>query len=242
MAFDYKEVDQEGLEILDVISEAGKFNKWMYDTIRPHTAGKILEIGSGVGNISQFFVHDNADITVSDIRENYREILKNKFSLPDDKVIDIDIAHPEFETAYPHLVGAFDSVFCLNVVEHIENDSLAAKNLALLLKKGGYLTVLVPAYQSLYNGFDKTLEHYRRYTKKSLETIMRPNGTIQQTFYFNFVGIFGWWVSGKLFGNKSIPEGEMKLYNTLVPAIKLIDKLTFKKMGLSVICVLKKNA
>lgn len=240
MAFDYKEVDQEGFYILDVISDAGKFNKWMYDTIRPYNTGKILEIGSGVGNISQFFVRDNADITVSDIRENYRHILQQKFSLPDDKVIDIDIAHPDFANEYPTLIGVFDSVFCLNVVEHIENDALAAKNLALLLKKGGHLTVLVPAYQSLYNGFDKTLEHYRRYTKATLNKIMAPNGAVQHTFYFNFVGIFGWWVSGKLFGNKSIPEGEMKLYNTLVPAIKLIDKLTFKKMGLSVISVLKK--
>jgi hypothetical protein len=66
-------------------------------------------------------------------------------------------------------------------------------------------------------------------------------GEIISAFYFNAVGTLGWWVSGKLFKNKMIPEGEMKLYNTLVPIIKIVDKVTFNKVGLSVICVIIKK-
>ena len=73
-----KEIDIEGLETLNVIEKANKFNKWMYETIKPYSKGRILEIGCGIGNISEFFINDNFDIVLSDLRDNYIEIVKNR--------------------------------------------------------------------------------------------------------------------------------------------------------------------
>ena len=241
MAFDFKEVDKEGLEILDVISKADKFNYWMYETITPYCQGTILEIGSGVGNLSQFFIKENKDIFLSDIRDNYGDILKSKFNLDGQRVLNIDIAELDFEKKYAELFEKFDSIFCLNVVEHIENDKLAVKNMMKLLKANGTLTVLVPAYQTLFNGFDVTLEHFRRYNRTTLTSLLSMHGVVQKSFYFNAVGILGWWASGRLFKNTTISEEEMKLYNILVPLIRIIDKMLFQKIGLSVICVLRKK-
>jgi SAM-dependent methyltransferase len=241
MEFEVKKIDQSGLEILDVVSKADKLNNWMFETIQSFCSGAILEVGSGIGNISQYFVRSKSDITVSDLRENYREILKSKFKLEDEKVLNLDIVDLNFEVNSKHLLNKFDSIFSLNVVEHIKDDDLAIKNMVKLLKPGGNLVILVPAYQALYNQFDVTLEHYRRYNKLSLTNLMSKYGEIKKSFYFNAVGTLGWWVSGKLFKNKMIPEGEMKLYNQLVPIIKLVDKVTFNRFGLSVICVIKKS-
>lgn len=241
MKFEYKEIDKEGLSVLDVISLANKFNNWMYETISPFCPGHILEIGSGVGNISQYFIEDNKDIILSDIRLNYRNIIKTKFNLDHTKVIDIDISPLDFANIYPELTGKFDSVFCLNVVEHIKDDNISIENMMKLLKKGGKLTVLVPAHQYLYNGFDVNLEHYRRYDKKSILKLMCKHGNLIKVFYFNSIGILGWFVSGKLLKNDTIQKGEMKLYNYLVPFIKFFDKLTFNRIGLSVVCVIEKT-
>lgn len=242
MKFEYKEIDKEGLSVLDVISSADKFNNWMYETISPFCSGNILEIGSGVANISQFFIKDNKDIICSDIRLNYRNTIKTKFNLDHSKVIDLDITPLDFSNIYPELIGKFDSVFCLNVVEHLKDDDLSIANMMKLLKNGGRLTVLVPAHQCLYNGFDINLEHYRRYNKKSILKLMLKRGALVKVFYFNSIGILGWFVSGKLFKNNAIQKGEMKLYNYLVPFIKLFDKLTFHKIGLSVVCVIEKTS
>src|SRR4029078_10792589 len=165
--FEYKEIDPEGWETLDVIAEADKFNEWMYQTIRPFCSGKILEIGSGIGNISQFFVDANADITLSDIRIAYCNELKKKFPEARD-VLQLDLTHPTFDTEYSAHLQQYDTVFALNVVEHIGDDALAIHNCYKLLKEGGKLIILVPAYQALYNRFDRELEHFRRYTKKEL--------------------------------------------------------------------------
>ena len=239
MKKEIKEIDLEGLVTLNVIEKADQFNEWMYSTISPNCNGRILEIGSGIGNISQFFIRDKKEIVLSDLRDNYCEIIKQKY--PNNTIIKIDLVHKDFVNEYKNLIGTFDAVFALNVVEHIEDDVLAIANCKKLLKTGGKLTILVPAYQFLFCDFDVELEHYRRYTKSSLNTIIDKNNLKRKkTFYFNFIGIFGWFFTGKILKKKTIPEGQMGLFNKLVPVFKLADFLTFRKIGLSVICVSEK--
>ncbi len=241
--FEFKEEDRQGLSTLETISRADKFNKWMFDTIYPYCNGRILEIGSGIGNISQFFINENAVITLSDIRENYCQHLKNRFSESTtlEEVLLINLTDPEFEKKYQHYVKSFDTIFALNVVEHIEDDVLALKNCKFLLKDGGRLLILVPAFQSLYCSFDLELGHYRRYTRKTLRKLYEENQfQIEYSRYFNAMGILGWIFSGKILKKKTIPEGQMGIYNKLVPVFKLIDKILLQVIGLSVILVGKK--
>jgi SAM-dependent methyltransferase len=233
-----KEIDLEGMETLHVIEKANKFNRWMYETIKPFCKGKILEIGCGIGNISEFFIQDSQDIILSDLRENYLEIVSKKFTNP---TIKINLIDPEFDTKYDEIIGTFDTVFALNVIEHIEDDKQAIANCKKLLKKGGSLIILVPAYQFLFNNFDKELEHFRRYTRKKIETVIAENNLeIVNSFYFNFIGIIGWYVSGSILKKKTIPENQMGLFNLLVPVFRWADKIILNKIGLSVICVSKK--
>jgi SAM-dependent methyltransferase len=241
MKFEYKDLDKEGLSILDTISAADKFNKWMYETIVFFCSGTILEIGSGTGNISQYFILNNKNIFLSDIRLKYRDILKSKFNLDDTRVFNIDVIHSDFCNSNSELLGKFDSIFCLNVIEHIKDDNLAIENIMKLLKVGGKLTVLVPAFQLLYNGIDTTLQHYKRYNKKTLIKLMSRHGSLIKIFYFNSIGILSWYISGKLLKNTTISKGKMSLFNFFVPVYKLVDKLLFQKIGLSVVCVIKKT-
>lgn len=234
--FNFKEIDAEGHQTLDVISKADKLNRWMYDTISPYCSGNILEIGSGIGNISQFFITENANIALTDIRESYCDILRKKFS--GNRVLLLDLVDNEFDTKYADLLGTFDTVFALNVVEHIQDDVLAMQNVKKLLKPSGKAVILVPSYQFLYNQFDVELEHFRRYTIPKLENVFNESGfKILKSWHFNFIGIFGWYVSGKLMKNKTIPEGQMSFYNVLVPIFRLVDKCVFNKIGLSTITV-----
>lgn len=238
--FIFKDVDQEGLETLKVISEAVNFNSWMYQTILPYCSGNILEIGSGIGNISEYFLKREANITLSDIRDNYCAMLHHNLShYPNLMGVEkINIIDPEFDLKHKALMGKFDSIYALNIVEHVKDDEQAIANCKKLLKVGGKLVILVPAYQALYNTFDKELEHYLRYNQGSLDQLFRKNNLqIIHRQYFNFVGIFGWILSGTILKKKTIPEGQMKLYDRLVPIIRFFDRLVNYKMGLSVITV-----
>lgn len=241
--FNYKEIDAEGHETLDAISLAGNFNAWMYESIKSFCSGKILEAGSGTGNISQFFLRDRYNIMLSDIRENYCTLLSKKFSQNTNLlgVRKLDLVLPEFDDEYMDLFESFDTVYALNVIEHINYDNEAIVNAKKLLKKGGTLIVLVPAYQWLYNRFDKELYHFRRYTTKTLSSLFLQNGfTVQKNFYFNAIGTIGWFVSGRLLKNKIIPESQVSFYDSIIPLARLADAILFRSIGLSVITVGKK--
>lgn len=238
--FTYKEHDDEGLNTLNAIAQTHQFNKWMYQSIQPYLTGEILEIGSGIGNITQYVLDDKFSITASDIRESYCNILQERFQENPflAEVRTVDIVHPDFENEYKDMLNKFDSIFALNAIEHIEDHNLAVANCSKLLKANGRLIILVPAFQQLYNSFDRELHHFRRYTKSSLEQLLtQAKFRIEKTKYFNAAGIFGWWFSGRLFKNKILPPGQLSLFNKLVPLFKIADELVMKKVGLSVISV-----
>lgn len=243
--FEYKELDQEGLETLETIAAADNFNRWMYETVVRHLQpGRVIEVGSGIGNISQLFLDSGWEITLSDIRENYCGYLEETFSgrpgLQD--IVQLDLVHPEFDTVYSDQLGQYDNLYALNVIEHIEDDTLALRNCYKLLRPGGRMVILVPAYQWLYNQFDENLYHYRRYTRRSMgAAFLRAGIRIRETFHFNAIGIAGWFVSGSLLRKETIPSGQMKLYNTLVPAFRLVDQVLLRQIGLSVVVVGEKE-
>jgi len=238
---DHPEVnDVYGYSTLESISGADKFNRWMYETIKSFCTGKILEIGGGIGNISQCFLNDKEELVVTELQTEYCDIIRKRFgdhqNLRD--VIAMDIVDQEFDLKYKQWFGSFDTVFALNVVEHIADDRKAIANCKKLLKKGGHLIILVPAFQSIFNHFDTALGHFRRYTNQTLRPVFEANDlTIFHHQYFNLVGIAGWWVSGSLLRKKIIPEGQMKLYNFFVPIFRIIDRIANKWFGLSVIMV-----
>jgi SAM-dependent methyltransferase len=235
-----KEPDEDGQLTLEVISKANRFNQWMFETIEPYCSGKLLEIGSGIGNISKFFLEQGYQIALSDIRQNYCEYLQQKFSHQSNliDILQLDLVDAEFQNKYEPLREKFDTLFSLNVIEHIEDDALAIKNASYLLKKGGRLIILVPAYNWLFNHFDKALGHFRRYNRKSLiELFVQNRLKIRHVQYFNLAGIPGWFFSGRIQKNKTIPGTQMKFYNQLVPFFRILDKITINVAGLSVIAI-----
>ncbi|MBN8854802.1 MAG: hypothetical protein BGO55_20135 [Sphingobacteriales bacterium 50-39] len=232
-----------GLSTLISLSEADRFNEWMFEAIRPYIAGKTLEIGSGIGNISAIFVRHQLPLYVSDHTDEYVGRLRSRFGATDlvKGILSIDLADEHFETVHAEIMGTFDTVFALNVIEHIGDDRLAILNCHRLLKPGGRVVILVPAWPSLYNQLDKGLEHYRRYSSAALRQLLSGPFKVTEIKYFNLAGIGGWWLTGTLFRRKAIGEGRAKLYNRLVPLFRLADKLSSYRMGLSLVAVGEKN-
>ncbi len=236
--------DNTGNKTLNVIADADKFNSWMYQTIKPFTYGSILEIGSGIGNISKYFIQNNYSITLSDFDEFYLDRLKKDFS-SNNNVKDfqsIDLQKKDFQAEYENLKESFDTIIMLNVLEHLEDDAYAIENCRYLLKQNGTFIILVPAYSLLYSRMDKELNHFRRYTSTSLKNkIIAGDFSVRKSFYFNFLGIFAW-LYGKILRIKVLPSSEMSLFNKLVPLGKVLDKIVFNKIGLSTIVVAKKQS
>ena len=231
--------DKIGSSTLQAISNANKFNRWMYENIRPYIKGNVLEIGSGIGNISEYLLNEHK-ATLSDINPDYCHYLQNRFkgNVSLEGIMGIDLVDTEFDIKYAGITKKYGTVVLLNVIEHIKEHDKALINIQKLLSSGGRLIMLAPSYEALYCKIDKGLGHYRRYTKDTMQLLLENNGfNVVHSQYFNFTGILGWYVFGKLLGKEKIGNGEMKVYETLVPIIKIIDQLTNRVAGLSIIQV-----
>lgn len=236
----FHEVDPTGLQTLERFAQADNFNRWLFETIKPYSKGHVLEVGSGIGNLSKFFLKENFHLTVSDLRAEYCEVLRKKFQneTKPKSIERIDLADKNFDSSYAGLLGKFDTVIALNVIEHIKDDALAIRHCRSLLRPDGNLIVLVPAFKSIYNAFDVELGHHKRYTKRSLDQLLHSQGFhVQRSWYFNAVGIMGWVINGALLKKKIVPSGQLKIFNKLVPLVRLVDKISLHSIGLSVIAI-----
>jgi 2-polyprenyl-3-methyl-5-hydroxy-6-metoxy-1,4-benzoquinol methylase len=234
--------DPIGEHTLEIISGATRFNYWMYSEIKPFLKGNIIEIGSGIGNISKYIIKDKFPITLSDYNPQYCNQLEKIFSGDPvvQDILQIDLLVPHFQDKYSMLKEKFDTIILLNVIEHIENDSKAVENCRFMLKPGGHFIALAPAYQWLYCRLDKELGHYRRYSLQKMRDLVQEQLEVINARHFNFLGIFGWFVFGKIFRNKKLGN-EMNSFDHLVFLARVLDKLTFKRIGLSVIVTGKKE-
>lgn len=236
--------DIPGFETLQSISRARTFNKWIYDTIFPYLKGPILELGSGIGNISNYILKDFSDVSLSDYNPEYCSILKAKFRHNKNlnSVLSINLQDQNFKKNNSHLKESFNTIILLNVIEHLRDDRLCVDYCSFLLKRGGNLIILAPAYKLLFSKFDSDIGHYRRYTVRSLSRLINNNDfNFLHTQYFNFLGMVGWLLFNKILAKRRLSESSMSTFDKLVPIAKILDYLVLKKIGVSTIVICKRK-
>jgi len=232
--------DPAGFETLENFSRASKFNRWLYEKINKYAFGRVIEIGSGLGNISSFLLRDHTNITLSDLRPEYCSYLEKFYGNHPhlQGICEIDLSVKDFKFKHPELLESFDTVIALNVVEHIENDALAILNAKCMLRKNGKLIILVPAGRWLYNLLDKELGHFQRYSRKTLNDKLESAGfKVCSSHYFNGAAVLGWWFSGSILKEKIISPKKLKVFDQFVPLFRILDWIITPFTGLSVISV-----
>jgi glycosyltransferase involved in cell wall biosynthesis len=212
--------DEHGSEILARLNRAPRFTRWMADTIRPYLGDRVLEIGAGIGNLTTNLV-PRTSYWASDINPRYLERLETLTqSRPYLRVQYTDASAGE---TYPD--EKFDTVICLNVVEHLQDDVQALRNMRTRLTKDGRAIVLVPNGPGLYGSLDEVLGHFRRYTREQLmEACERAGFKVEQMLKFNRVGAPGWWWNGRVLKKRTFGFWQIKLLNVLVPLVRPIDR------------------
>jgi SAM-dependent methyltransferase len=137
-------------------------------------------------------------------------------------VIRADLARPE---DFAPLRSSVDTVICLNVVEHVEDDLLALRNIHSTLQPAGRAVILVPHDQRIFGSMDQALGHYRRYSREQLRARMEEAGfELSRILEFNRVSYVPWFLSGRLLRSRTLNPWAMRIFNRLVPLWRKIDR------------------
>lgn len=233
--------EYSGHENLETATKRKNFTKWVFDVVSPALKGNILEVGSGLGTFSEHIIQKfpESSITLSDVSPTYVKNLEEKFGSSKVDAYKLDLNNSEDFRKISH--KKFDSIIAINVLEHIEDDKMALQQLRDLLNVSGTLVILVPANKFLYNVIDKSIGHWRRYTKDELRTKVKGCGFgIDRMFSFNILGMVGWYVNGNICKNPVINKQASGIFDKLVPAMRIIERLLGRRIGLSIICFAKK--
>jgi len=212
----------EGAETLHALSGAPRFNRWMADTIRPYVGERVLEIGSGIGNLTRALLPRRKCYVATDIDSEHLARLATRFQhRPNLLLRSCNLERPADFAEFP---GCMDSVVCLNVLEHIEDDMMGLQNIHSVLRPGGRAIILVPHGQEIFGTLDVALGHYRRYSHAELRgKLERAGFRVERILDFNRISRPPWYVSGRILKRKTLGSGQMKVFDSFVWLWKWLD-------------------
>ena len=214
---------EKGPEILDVLSNAPRFNKWMADTIRPYLGRNVIELGAGIGNLTVQLAARRRRYISADIDDEHLARLRSRLQYRRN----VEVCHCDLQCPadFERFTNSLDSVICLNVLEHVENDALALSNIRSVLVPGGRALILVPEGMSVYGSLDEVLGHYRRYSETELRDKMQQAGFhIEEIIHFNRISRPAWFVNGRLLRRRSFSRLQIRLFDSMVWFWRRVDR------------------
>jgi glycosyltransferase involved in cell wall biosynthesis len=213
-----------GARILDALGQTPRFNAWMADTVRPFVGSNVLEIGAGIGNLTAALCRRRASYWATDLDDEHLARMAVRFQgRPNVLLGKCDLSA---EADFAQFEGSFDTIVCLNVLEHIGDDEVGLRNISRALASGGRAIVLVPHDQSIYGSLDEVLGHYRRYSEAELRSRMEQAGfEVEQELRFNRVTRPGWYANGRLLKRKRFSRVQLWFFDHLVWLWRRLDRL-----------------
>lgn len=223
-----------GATTLENMSQARSYNKWVFDKLKKHLRGVILEVGCGIGSFTNVLCN-YGEVFAIDIDRSLIERVETKENI---KTGFGDIEKGE----YFFKDKRFDTVVCINVLEHIREDSKALRNMYDCLESGGKLILLVPIYEILYGEIDKEIGHFRRYSPAVIKKQLQEMGfRIIFKRKLNLLGAIGWFIAGKVLKNKQVEEDKIKIFNLISPFFLLLENIVEPIIGTSVLIIAQKK-
>jgi ubiquinone/menaquinone biosynthesis C-methylase UbiE len=219
-------------EVLEGLATAVNHRRWFVELALPYLGDDPIEIGSGLGDYAIEWSTFVPRFTATEADPERLVSLKERLR-----------AYPKIEVREMLLptteTGNHSAAVSYNVLEHIEDHVGALRSMARLVRPGGFVIIIVPAFMFAMSPVDIATGHVRRYTKKTMRAAMEEAGlVVEKMHYANALGLIGYYTATSIF--KLAPkEGPMvKFYDTFVlPVTKAIEKVVRPPFGQSVFAV-----
>jgi 2-polyprenyl-3-methyl-5-hydroxy-6-metoxy-1,4-benzoquinol methylase len=232
--------DRYAAEDLETIQEARRYGEHVFSLFRPYIGRRVLEVGSGIGTMTRKLTAIADDVVgiepnphcLSRIQEAMRG--EPKFSL---RTCHLEECDPAELASHQ-----FDTVYCVNVLEHIEDDVAALRTFRNAIVPGGRVLIFVPALQAAYGPLDAELGHHRRYSKATLARAFTDAGlSLEMLRFTNPIGLLGWMFNAHITKSRTHSLGQVKLFETLVAPWALpLERMVTPPIGLSLMAVGRK--
>jgi glycosyltransferase involved in cell wall biosynthesis len=219
------------------LDSLNRYNQWIWERLAPYVGQRVLEVGAGSGTMTRF-LYGRELIVATDRETPYLDRLRNRFRRKPGIVVErLDL---DSDDALELARYGFDTVTCINVLEHTADDAAALRRAGQLLQPGGRIIVFVPAGKDLFGTLDRGVGHQRRYERDELIEKLRAAGfEIEDVSYQNRVAKLAWWLNSRVFRRSAMPAAQSTLFDFFVPLWKSLEG-PHPSTGLSLIAIARK--
>lgn len=128
---------------------------------------RVIEVGSGTGYVASAIRNMGYSVDCADLSFDALSFCQTRNAGQSYFLLNMEDAI---------FIEEYDAVCAFDIIEHMEHDNVALKNMHRMLKPGGVLFITVPACRSLWSIGDEVAEHKRRYSHKELQESIEREG------------------------------------------------------------------
>ncbi len=222
-------------EVLEGLATAVNHRRWFVELAIPHLGDNPIEVGSGLGDYALEWAPHFQHFTATEADPERLVLLKERLA----GVASVSVR----EMLLPCEDGGdFTGAVSYNVLEHIVDHVGALRSMGQLVRPGGAVVIIVPAFMFAMSPVDIATGHVRRYTKKTLAKAMIEAGLeVERIHYANALGLLGYYTATSIF-RMAPKEGPMvKVYDKVVlPLTKAVEQRVRPPFGQSVFAVARR--
>lgn len=237
--------EREHYEALQRMHAMLPYYRWVADGFGPALGSRVLDAGCGVGNFFSAVAGrielgvgvDLSPVNIADARARFEDQTNIRFMQAD-----LD------DQADALRSERFNTVVCLDVLEHIEDDQSLLTRLAQIVEPGGHVLVKVPACPWLYGSVDVASDHYRRYNRPMLRHLAARAGLdLVKLRYMNLAGVGPYFIKSRLLRkqanfSRTFTPAQLDRIRALMPWLRRVDRVTGPPIGQSLIMVGRRPA
>ncbi|WP_260729788.1 class I SAM-dependent methyltransferase [Dactylosporangium roseum] len=214
---------------------AKNHRRWFVAFATPYLGDDPIEVSAGLGDYAAEWLEHAPRMTLTEADPGRLLALKERFSAnPGVTVRELMLPSDE--------AGGHSAAVSYNVLEHIEDDIGALRTMRSLVRPGGHVVVVVPAFPFAMGPADVATGHVRRYTRKTMRVALTRAGLeIEKLHYANSLGLIGYYVSTCLLRQLPGPGPMVKFYDsTVAPVTRLMERVVRPPFGQSVIAIARR--
>ena len=219
-------------EVLEELSTAVHYIDWLAALCDPWLGDEPIEVGAGRGDYADRWRRGGRSLVVSEADPHRLDDLAQRYAGASDVSVR-RLTAPVTERS------DYSAAVALNVLEHIEADVEALQSFAGLVRPGGHVIVIVPAFQIAMSDFDRRIGHVRRYRRVGLWQRFEQAGLEPVTVhYLNALGLIGWVVLIRLLRGQPRDGVPLRVFDRIVvPVLRRLEAVRPPPFGQSVIAV-----
>jgi SAM-dependent methyltransferase len=219
-------------EVLEDLGTATHYIDWLASLCDPWLGDRPIEVGSGRGDYAERWRRPGRNVVLSEADPRRLHDLAQRFS-------DVPDVTTRLLTAPVTERADYTAAVALNVLEHIDADVAALRSFGGLVRPGGHVVVIVPAFQIAMSEFDRRIGHVRRYRRAGLRRCLEQAGLEPVTVrYVNALGLLGWMVLIRLLRGRPKDGLALRVFDRcVVPVLRRAEHRRPPPFGQSVLAV-----